>query len=241
MVSLDLGQNAMPVALLQGSSYTYRILLSMVLGFVNGSISSGLRFYSFCSHKCFRSSYTDPINVKFIVLPHVYLAYKYLLNNSSNVTIFIPTLPHLENTISNFVKFWKVNTIVSSNVFEIENNFKIANRALVCSGTASLEIAKSNIPQLVIYKLNIITEFIVKLFIKIKYANIINIIENKMIIPEITNSKLNNNIFLHEFNKLIIDENANSLQIKNINNTLRAIQADKPPYLLAANRIISYL
>lgn len=175
------------------------------------------------------------------LFPYFEIAYKYLLKNSSNVLIFIPTLPHLENKIKFFVKHWKIKTIVTSNISEIENNFNTVNRALVCSGTASLEIAKRNIPQLVIYKLNIFTELIVNLFVKIKYANIINIIENKMIIPELTNSNLNQKEFIKEFIKLISDETVASNQIQNINRTLKKIEVSTPPYSFAANLIISYL
>ena len=174
------------------------------------------------------------------LFPYFELAYKYLLKNSLNVNIFIPTLPHLENIIKNFVKHWEINTIVTSDNLEIENNFNITDRALVCSGTASLEIAKRNIPQLVIYKLNIITELIVSLFAKVKYANIINIIEDKMIIPEITNSNLNKKIFIEEFEKLIFDENFCFNQINNVNRSLKKITVDVPPYSFAANLIVSY-
>ena len=175
------------------------------------------------------------------LFPYFDLAYKYLLKNSSDASIFIPTLPHLENNIKDLVKHWKINTIVTSNISEIENNFNIINRALVCSGTASLEIAKRNIPQLVIYKLNIITELIVNLFVKIKYANIINIVENKIIVPEVTNSNLNKKIFLQEFKKLIFDEELASNQIKDINIALKKIAVNEPPYSFAANLIFSYL
>ena len=175
------------------------------------------------------------------LFPYFNLAYKYLLKHSPEVTIFIPTLPHLRTYITNYVKDWKINIIISTNKIEIEENFSKINKALVCSGTASLELAKRNIPQLVIYKFNLITELIAKNFVKVRYANILNIFTNKMIIPEITNSKLNFKIFLHEFDKLINDDQANTKQIENINKALIEIQAKEPPYLLAANRIISYL
>ena len=175
------------------------------------------------------------------LLPYFDLAYNYLIKHQPETTIFIPTLPHLKKYIDNYIKDWKIKTIITTNKNEIEENYYRINKALVCSGTVSLEIAKRNIPQLVIYKLNLITEIIAKNFVSVHYANIINILNNKMIIPEITNSKLNKNIFLQEFNKLINDEQANILQIKNINNTLSTIQVDQPPYVLAANRIISYL
>ena len=59
---------------------------------------------------------------------------------------------------------------------EIELNFRHVKVSLTCSGTASLEIAKRLIPQLIIYKFNFFTSIIVSLLVKIKYANLINII-----------------------------------------------------------------
>ncbi len=124
------------------------------------------------------------------------LAYKYMLDKNINMKIFIPTLPHLDKYIKDYVKNWKIETIVSTDIIEIEKIYLRTNKAIVCSGTASLEIAKRNIPQIIIYKLNLLTEIIVKSMINIKFANILNIINNKMIIPEITNSQLNNKNFL---------------------------------------------
>ena len=175
------------------------------------------------------------------LFPYFDLAYKYLLKYSPEITIFIPTLPHLQKYIENYIKEWKMKIIISTDKNIIEENYFKTKKALVCSGTASLELAKRNIPQLVIYKFNIFTELIAKNLVNVKYANIINIFKNKMIIPEITNSKLNKKLFLKEFDKLIKDDQANIKQIEDTNNALKEIQTDKPPYLLAANRIMSYL
>ena len=175
------------------------------------------------------------------LLKYFNLAYLYLINNNIDLNIFIPTLPHTENAVKKFTKSWKINTIITSDRVKIEEYYSKTKKAVVCSGTASLEISKRNIPQLVIYKLNFFTEIITKLFIKIKYANIINIIENKVIIPELVNSKLNANTFIYEFDKLIKDEKSNKLQIINTNNALKKIVSTNPPYLIAANRIKSYL
>ena len=168
-------------------------------------------------------------------------AYEYLLKNHPDIKIFIPTLPHLKANIENLVKNWKIKTVISTSYKEIENNFLYTKYALVCSGTASLEIAKRNIPQLIIYKLNFFTELILKNLTTIKYANIINIIENKMIIPELTNSNLNENYFIKEFFKLINDHKSNTEQILNINNSLPKIESYVPPYKIAADRILNYL
>jgi lipid-A-disaccharide synthase len=64
------------------------------------------------------------------------------------------------------------------------------------SGTISLEISKRKIPSIIIYKMNFINFLIVKMLVKIKYANIINIAANEEIIPELLQSNCNsNNIF----------------------------------------------
>ena len=43
------------------------------------------------------------------LFPYFDLAYQYLLKNSPNITIFIPTLPHLKKYVENYVKDWKIN------------------------------------------------------------------------------------------------------------------------------------
>tara|TARA_B110001452_G_scaffold72915_1_gene58975 strand:- start:512 stop:1648 length:1137 start_codon:yes stop_codon:yes gene_type:complete len=59
------------------------------------------------------------------------------------------------------------------------------------SGTVSLEICKAKVPSIIIYKMNFLNYVIVKLLIKIKFANIINIINNKEIIPELIQNECN--------------------------------------------------
>jgi lipid-A-disaccharide synthase len=59
------------------------------------------------------------------------------------------------------------------------------------SGTVSLEICNAKIPSIIIYKMNFLNYLIVKLLVKIKYANIINIINNKEVIPELIQKECN--------------------------------------------------
>ena len=47
--------------------------------------------------------------------------------------------------------------------------------AISKSGTVSLEISNKKIPSIIIYKMNFLNYFLVKLLVKIKFANIINI------------------------------------------------------------------
>ena len=169
------------------------------------------------------------------------LAYEQLMRINSKLKIFIPTLPHLREEIIERTKKWKIDTIIVIDDKQMENYFLKTKIALVCSGTASLEIAKRGIPQLVIYKLNYFTELIARFFIRIKFANILNILENKMIIPEITNSNLKKNIFIKQFNNLLIDEKSNIQQIVKVNKAISKIELLKPPFEIAVEGINKFL
>ena len=59
------------------------------------------------------------------------------------------------------------------------------------SGTVSLEICNANVPSIIIYKMNFLNFMIIKLLVKIKFANIINIINDKEVIPELLQKECN--------------------------------------------------
>ena len=62
----------------------------------------------------------------------------------------------------------------------------------VCkSGTASLQVCNENVPSIIIYKLSFINFMIFKLLVNVKFANIINIINNREVIPELLQNECN--------------------------------------------------
>ena len=89
----------------------------------------------------------------------------------------------------------KISNIQNVEVISDENIKKqILDKSIFAvskSGTVSLEICNAKVPSLIIYKMNFLNYLIVKLLVKIKYANIINIINNKEIIPELIQKECN--------------------------------------------------
>ena len=59
------------------------------------------------------------------------------------------------------------------------------------SGTVSLQISTFNVPSIIIYKLSFINFMIFKLLANVKFANIINIINDKEVIPELLQKECN--------------------------------------------------
>ena len=170
--------------------------------------------------------------------PYFNIIHDYLIkNNPHQYELFIPTLPHLKEIIQKITNNWKIKLIISDDFNENENLYKKVFVSVTCSGTASLEISKRMIPQIVIYKLNLITFFIFSFLINIRFANILNILNNKMIITEVVNNKLNKKNLLFAFNKLISDQSFRDNQIKNVKESIFEIDSLSNPYEICEKRV----
>ena len=112
--------------------------------------------------------------------------------------------------------------------------------ALAKSGTVSLEICNAKVPSIIIYKMNKINFFIVKMLVKVKYANIINIAADKEIIPELLQSKCNSkNIFL-SVDKIFSNKKSIDDQINKTQEILSSFKTEKPSEI-ASSILFKYL
>ena len=103
------------------------------------------------------------------------------------------------------------------------------------SGTISLEISKRKIPSIIIYKMNFLNFFIVKMLVKIKYANILNIAAGQMIIPELLQSKCNPEEIFKLVSSFLEDQNKIKKQISNTEKVLDSFRTKNLPTDLVAD------
>jgi lipid-A-disaccharide synthase len=78
-----------------------------------------------------------------------------------------------------------------------------AHAAMVTSGTATVETALFNVPQVVCYKTVPLTFFIAKFLVKIKYISLVNIILNKLAIIELIQGDLTVSNLTEQMNIII--------------------------------------
>ena len=133
------------------------------------------------------------------------------------------------------------------NVDLISNeNIKIATIkksifAIVKSGTVSLEVCKYGIPSIIIYKMNFVNFFIAKLFLKIKFANMINIINNKEIIPELLQNECSSDEIYKAVNYLLKKPELIKQQLKQVNKTVMELKSTTSSSNEVSNVLLSYL
>ena len=117
----------------------------------------------------------------------------------------------MKNTLEKLTFDWEIKPMITDNKKEIEEYLSKCKISIVCSGTATLEILIKKIPIIVTYKLNIFTELFFSFFVKTKFANIVNIIAEKEIVPELTNHNLTKKKLIKKFDLLfksdILQEN----------------------------------
>lgn len=82
--------------------------------------------------------------------------------------------------------------------------------AVVCSGTATLETALFNVPQVVCYRANALSVAIARRLIgdKIKYISLVNLIADAPVVTELIQDEVNDDRVEREFLRLVKDEGA---------------------------------
>ncbi len=113
--------------------------------------------------------------------------------------------------------------------------------AIVKSGTVSLEVCKYGIPSIIIYKMSFMNFIIAKLFLKIKFANMINIINNKEIIPELLQKECNSDEIYNTVNYLLKKPELINEQLNQVNKTIKELTSTTSSSNEASNVLLSYL
>ena len=99
--------------------------------------------------------------------------------------------------------------------------------AIAKSGTISLEICNAKVPSLIIYKMGMINFFIVKMLVKVKFANIINIAAKEEIIPELLQSKCNPTDIYNKVDELLNNKSALDKQVNKTQEIIRDFKTEK--------------
>ena len=147
-------------------------------------------------------------------------------------------------------KNYLLNLVNKENFLNVEviSDDKIKNEilkksifAIVKSGTVSLEVCKLNVPSIIIYKMNYINFFIAKLFLNIKFANMVNIINNKEIIPELIQKDCNPDEIFKSVYYLLKNPELIKRQLLDIKSTIDELKSSSSSSREASKIILNYL
>lgn len=91
-----------------------------------------------------------------------------------------------------------------------------ADSAIVCSGTATLETALFNVPQVVCYRANQISVALARQFVghRIKYISLVNLIADEPIVTELIQNDFSDGRLEHEFGRIVNNDEVRSQMLQ---------------------------
>ncbi len=177
-----------------------------------------------------------------VLMPILIDFVKLMNKNFKNFSFIFHATSENKNHINNYLHKLHIDNIQVISDENIKNKTLINSIfAVAKSGTISLEICNFKIPSIIIYKINFINYFIMKLLVKVKYANIINIINKKEIIPELLQGECNPNEIYKSVVYFLNNPKAMQDQVKICSKTLNGIKSESSSSLEASKTLNNYL
>ncbi len=167
-----------------------------------------------------RNSETDvllPILVQFIIMMN---------KKGPNYYFVFHATDENKERIINYIKVKNIKNIDVVSDENMKREILLNSIFAVCkSGTVSLQVCNANVPSIIIYKLNFINFMIFKLLVNVKFANIINIINDREVIPELLQNECNAKEIYNSVVHMLKNPNIRKKQLEDCNQTLKGIRS----------------
>jgi len=133
-----------------------------------------------------------------------------------------------------------VNISSSVNIVKIKESqyeaIGIADAAIVCSGTATLETAMLRCPMIVCYKLSWPTWILAQMLSKVKYLSLVNLIAEDRVVDEYLQNKMTAKNLASGVNNLLKNENRDTV-VEKYKRLIEKLKTNENPYTSAARYI----
>ena len=146
------------------------------------------------------------------ILPTLLQVAKRLQQKDPSISVFIPSgLKDFDTILNNSLKEYGLEgrVILSNEVDQIKPFlFSAAHLALSKSGTINMELALNSVPQIVGYKVSRVTAFIARYLLRfnVQYISPVNLLLNKMLIPEFLQEDFNSEKIFNSALKILEDD-----------------------------------
>jgi lipid-A-disaccharide synthase len=158
--------------------------------------------------------------------------------------IVMPTVNAVADTVSKYISACGLPVMVlCGNAQDKADAFAASDIALAASGTVSLELAIAGLPHLIAYKMSPITAYFARRLLKIKYVNLINLIANYEIIPELLQENCTPDILAYNLMNLLKNKEKSRMQIGMARKQLEKLGygQEKTPSEKAADKVLGII
>ena len=156
--------------------------------------------------------------------------------------VAIPTVGTVHDIVVREVENWPVPTIAVRGTGLKYDAFAASVAALAASGTVTLEVALAKLPMVVTYRVNPVTHAILRRLVKVRFANLINLVLDRPAIPELLQEDCAPEPLARALTRLIDDRLAREREIEAYHEGLQRLgRGDLSPGLRAADCVLSLI
>jgi lipid-A-disaccharide synthase len=156
--------------------------------------------------------------------------------------VVMPTVSTVYDDVASAAKEWSVPAVAVRGPGPKYDAFAASNAALAASGTVTLEVALAELPMVVAYRVNPLTHAIVRRLVKVRFANLLNIVLDRPAIPELLQQDCASEPLARELTRLLDDRLAREREIEAYREGLQRLgRGDVSPGLRAADCVLSLI
>lgn len=160
-------------------------------------------------------------------------------SHGDRVALVIPTVPLVRDTVATAAAGWDLPALVVEGEGEKFDAFAAGTAALAASGTVSLELALARLPTVICYRLNPLTVALFRRFMRVRYANLVNLMLDRMSAPELLQEDCRPDLLHRELARLLDDPSARAAQIADVATVASWLgEGEMPPSRRAAQAVL---
>jgi lipid-A-disaccharide synthase len=157
--------------------------------------------------------------------------------------VAVPTVATVADWVSEGISGWPGQPIVLRGSADKYDAFAASRAALAASGTVALELALAGVPMAVAYRLSPLTEALIDRMVKVRQANLVNLLLDRPLVPEhLGRAACAPERLAATLAELIGDERVRSAHRQGYDEAVRRLRGDGlSPSRAAADRILAIL
>ena len=141
-----------------------------------------------------------------------------------SLRVIIPTVPDVAQKVIESTKGWPCPVHVLEEFQDRVDAYATSSLAIAASGTVALELARAKLPMIIAYKLSWLSGWIAKKLLKVKYACLLNLIQDGQVVPELLQEKCTASAIFKEGEALLKSEKLRDDQVKKTGNALQTLR-----------------
>lgn len=155
----------------------------------------------------------------------------------------IPATSGMAPLVRKMVKHWAVHPSILTDTEDKHDAIRAADCALTKSGTSILELAIGRVPMAVTYKVNPLSALLGRLFLKLPYISMINILAGREVVPELVQHDCTPQKLADEITSLLTDEAKRTAQKEAFGDILAMLEASHGdlPAVSAAKQVLELM